>query len=137
MSELLKPCRNPLISHTCLFSFLFLREKKMEAIAEFTPQAAFVTYALTFTNGYIHVLGVYVSPSLCALETVYSCLLKNVPPTILLYLLCILLESFIFLTGIFACKFFANIHSAYVQNAALLTRTTASPLVQVPSWLGD
>ena len=80
MSELLKLCRNPLISHTCLFSFLFLWEKKMEAVGEFTPQAAFVTYGLAFTNRYIHVLDFYVRPSLCALEAVYSCLLKHVPP---------------------------------------------------------
>ena len=38
----------------------------METVGEFTPQAAFVTYALAFTNCYIHVLDFYVRPSLCA-----------------------------------------------------------------------
>lgn len=67
-------------SYLFIFFSLSLGKKKMEVIGEFTPQAAFVTYALASTNCYIHVLDFYVRRSLCVIETVYSCLLKNVPP---------------------------------------------------------
>ena len=105
-------------SQSYLFIFFSFSLGKIAAIEKVTPWAAFVTYTLPFTHCYINVLGSYPRPSLCVLEFVYTLILTNVTPTILLYLPCILLESFLFLIGTFTCKFYANIHSAFIQNSA-------------------
>lgn len=108
----------------------------MEKVGEFTPQAAFVTYALAFTNCYIHVLDFYVRPSLCALETVYSCLLKSVPP-----LQSFSISSAYFLNHLFStlAQLLANSSQIYFQRTSkmqpLLARTMTSTLVPVPSSL--
>lgn len=95
-----------------------------------------LTYALAFTNCYIHVLDFYVRPSLCALETVYSCLLKSVPP-----LQSFSISSAYFLNHLFStlAQLLANSSQIYFQRTSkmqpLLARTMTSTLVPVPSSL--